>query len=165
MKTFLEKFKASLALDRGGKFSSASRSAEAQRFAESLRVMDGDLRKASESEAPPENLHASVMRALRRADTEIVSSTRTALAWRVALGLFVLVAGMEVFWLLNQNGAKATAGLPANEIAPLVAAAIDQGRTLAQAAPQVALEPLAGEMELLNRDFQNAVTFLAASMP
>lgn len=165
MKTLLEKFRASLALDRGGKQLPVSGSAEAERFEDSLRAMKGDLRKAAASGAVPDNLHTSVMRAVRCADSENVSAMKISLAWRVALGLFLVIAGVGVFWSVNRHDGNATTGLPATELAPSFAAALDQGHTLAQSAPQVALEPLAGEMELLNRDFQNAVTFLAASLP
>jgi len=47
----------------------------------------------------------------------------------------------------------------------MLAVAMEQGRELTQMAPDVALAPLMGEMELLNRDVQTAVNLVVATMP
>jgi hypothetical protein len=47
----------------------------------------------------------------------------------------------------------------------IAATALEQGHDIAQKSPEVVLAPLAQEMSNLDRDFQNAVAFLAASIP
>ena len=77
----------------------------------------------------------------------------------------VLAVGAGVFWSVNPPARNVGAGLPTAETSPSLAAAFDRGHELTQAAPEAVLGPLAGEMELLNRDFQKAMSFLAANMP
>ena len=51
------------------------------------------------------------------------------------------------------------------EVQPLIALTLDQGRELTQNVPDVAFAPLVGEMKLLNRDVQSAVSLVVATMP
>lgn len=164
MKTFLKKFKASLALDReeqrpGRPISDASLPHEA-----SWRALDARLRGSQTRGEVPSDLHGAIMRAVRVSAKE-TSPAPTPLLWpRLATAALIMMGFAAAFWALNQSPVKVpdatSTGMP-----PSLAAAMEQGHVLTQAAPEAALRPLSGELELLRGDLQNAVNFVVASVP
>lgn len=160
MKTWFKKFRASVRLDRGKAPRESAETGEVRRFEDLLRTMDRELRSIRADEAAPAGLHAAIMRAVATAGREEASSATGLWLRRIAAGAFVLAAGCVVFWFVNRPAPNGNLESP-----PSFAAAFERGQELTQAAPQAVLEPLAGEMELLHRDLQHAVTFLADSMP
>jgi len=164
MRTWLAEFRISMALDAGeprrrklrcGK----SASDEINRSVESLYSVDHRLKAAQPTKPVPAALHASVMRAVRAAAAESQEPQRTPSILRrlPAPGLAMLVL-CGLWWSLNQ---------PRHEppSLPDAATALEQSHQIAQMAPDGVLAPLTQEMNNLNRDFQNAVEFLAASVP
>lgn len=165
MKTLIEKLRASFAWDRGDKLRKPCETPAAQQFEESLRALDHELRESRVNAIVPSGLHASVMRAVQTAGRETEPAAKL-VGWRpLAATALVLAVGIGGFWSVNRPTSEVAHGLPAVETPPSFAVAFDRGHELTQAAPRAVLEPLSGEMELLNRDFQNAVKFLAANMP
>ncbi len=166
MKVLFNKFKASTRFDQEAKSGRNSRHEELQQFEKSLLEMDRELSAFRSNAALPKNLHSSIMTAIRASDTEVEASA-TGLFWLKLAGAslaFAAVVGL-LFWLTDQSSLKDKASLPPPVIAASLASGFDEGHELTQVAPKAALEPLSGEMELLERDFRNAVTFLVASMP
>jgi anti-sigma factor RsiW len=163
MKTLFDKLKASLDLDRGGKLQKPCKTAE--RLKESLRAMDHELRQSRTNTFVPTGLHTSIMRAVQKSRRESEPAPPGLLWRRLAATALVLAVGAGLFWSVNRPARNVEAGSPIVETAPSFAAAFDRGHELTQAVPEAVLGPLAGEMELLNRDFQKAMSFLAANMP
>lgn len=87
------------------------------------------------------------------------------LFWRLAGTAALVAAGATLFWMTSQSPYKVAEAPPPTETSLSFAVVFDQSHALTQAAPKVMLEPLSGEMELLDHDFRAAVTFLADSMP
>jgi len=165
MRKWLAKFRTSLALDSRVPGREKLQQAQNRRDdvvcgEEALRALDQRLRATQPTTPVPAALHASVMRAVRTAAAQerrrAPGITRW-LRWLPAPALAMLVV-MGLWMLLNR---------PANEAPSLpdAATALEQSRQLAQMAPDVVLSPLTQEMNNLNRDLQNAVEFLAASVP
>jgi len=165
MKTLFKKFDASNALDRGDTPRKPGEPGEVRRFEESLHAMDCHLRESCADDDVPPGLHASVMRAVRTLNMESEPAPSTFLARRLAVAALVLAVGVGVFWSLNQVNVGVTDGASSTSTPPSFAAAFEQGHELTQAAPNAVLGPLSGEWELLNGDFQNALNFVAASVP
>ncbi len=165
MKTLIEQLRASFALDQGGRPGPLHEMEPARQFEESLRAMDHELRKARAHPVVPPDLHASVMRAVQTSRREAEPAVTVFWLWRLAATALVLAIGVGVFWLENRPAIHVAEGVPTTETPPSFAVAFDRGHELTQAAPRAVLKPLAGEMELLDRDFQNAMSFLAANMP
>lgn len=165
MKTLFKKFRASSALDRGAKPRKQCESLEARRFEESLRAMDLKLRESRAAKNVPPGLHDSVMRAVRTSSTESEPAPTAFLLRRLAVAALVLAVMGGVFWSLNRVPAKMADAASSTKAPPSFAAAFEQGHELTQAAPKAVLGPLSGEWELLNVDFQNAINFVAASVP
>lgn len=166
MKALFQKFRASTRFDQEFKPSRNSRHEDIQRFEKSLLVMDHEL-SASRSNTPlPTNLHSTIMRAVRASDRQD-EMVAPGFFWRQFAGgslALAVVVGL-LFWLTDQSSLKDKATLPPPVIAASIASGFNEGHELTQVAPRAALQPLSGEMELLGRDFRNAVTFLVASMP
>jgi hypothetical protein len=163
MRTWLAKFRISTALDsnvpRREKLPRAQVDCDdVRRYEESLHSLDRRLMAAQPAKPVPAALHASVMRAVRSAaESQERQSARWGLRWLPVPALAMLVI-CGLWWSLNQ---------PRHEPPSLTAAAtvLAQGHELAQKTPDVVLAPLSQEMKNLNRDFQNAVDFLVASVP
>jgi len=161
MKMLFKKFRASTALDETGGARQHCDPVKAHRFEESLCEMDRNLRKSREGVELPPGLHASIMRAVGKSGEES-ELLLTALLWRrVAVAALVLAVGAMVVWSVNRPTTKVDLRVSP----PSLTAAIEQGQQLTQAAPNAVLGPLSGEMDLLNRDLQNAMNFVAASVP
>ncbi len=163
MKTWLTKFRTSTALDSGAP--SRKRLPRAQsdrddirRFGESIHSLDRRLKATQPTTPVPHSLHASVMRAVHAAaESQERKSAPWVLRWLPAPA-FALLAVFGLWWSLSPSP---------QEPQPLTVAtaALEQSHALTQSAPAAVLAPLAQEMEYLNRDFQNAVEFLVASVP
>ena len=165
MKTLFNKFRASVELDRGGKPEAAGPSGEVGPFAESLQAMDGNLRMSRGGTAIPPGLHTSIMRAVRTSGRERGPAEVVWLFRPIAVAVLMLMIGFGAVWFANRAPVK-VADVPAiAEARPSFAAAFEQGRELTQTAPGTVLGPLSGEMDLLNRDLQNALNFVAANVP
>lgn len=164
MKTFFEKLKASFALDRGGNATPPGETKEVRQFEASLRAMDHDLRASRAPGVVPTDLHAAVMRAVQQSRRETEPGVPVFWWWRLAATALVLAVGLGGVWFGPRPATPVADGLP-EEMPPSFAVAFDRGHELTQAAPKAVLAPLAGEMDLLNRDIQNAVNFLAANVP
>jgi len=164
MKTWIAKLRISLALDCTEPPAKQVRKARSgcddiRRFEESIGSLDRRLKAAPPTDPIPAALHASVMRAVRAASTKS-QEQRPAwwfLRWLPAPALALLV-GLVAWWSLNRSPHEP----PSLAVA---ATALAQSHDIAQKAPEVVLAPLALEMNNLNRDFQNAVEFLVASVP
>lgn len=165
MKTLFEKFKVSNALDQGGESSADCEMGEAGRFEQSLSLIDCDLRASRAGNDVPPNLHATVMRAVRVAGVE-EEPVQAVVLWRrlAAVGL-VLVVGAAALWLVNRPSVNEAGGMSSTMPSASFTTALQQGHELTQAAPGTVLGPLSGELDLLNRDVQNALNFVAASVP
>jgi hypothetical protein len=166
MKALFKKFKASTRFDQEAKSGRNSRHEELQRFEKSLLKMDRELSASRSNTSLPTHLHSSIMGAVRASDRqdEMVAS---GFFWRQFAGVslaFVAIIGL-LFWLTDHSSLKDKAAPLSPVIAASIASGLNEGHELTHVAPRAALEPLSGEMELLGRDFRNAVTFLVASMP
>jgi len=159
MKTFFEKFKASMALDR-----ERQSAGENQPVENSLRALDEKLRESRGVENVPSGLHGDIMRAVRTSVKESEPAPVAGLWPRIAVAAVVLAICVGAVWSLNRAPAKVTETAPAAEATSLVAA-IEQGHALTQGAPEAALEPLSGELEKFNSDLRKAVDFVVASVP
>lgn len=165
MNTLFEKLRASFALDRGGKPRNSCETDAARRFEESVCALDHELRESRTNADVPNGLHASIMRAVQKSSVETEPAANEFWLRRLATIALVLTIGVGVFWSVNRPSINGVDGLLSAEAPPSFAVAFDRGHELTQAAPKAVLGPLSGEMELLNRDFQNAMNFLAANMP
>ncbi|NOS71621.1 MAG: hypothetical protein HOP33_17060 [Verrucomicrobia bacterium] len=166
MKALFKKFKASTGFDRGFKPRKDCEEDDMQRFEKSLLEMDRELRASRSNTLLPTNLHSSIMTAVRASDRqdEVVAP---GFFWRQFAGVslaFVAIIGL-FFWLTDQSSLKDKATQFPPVITASITSGLNEGHELAEVAPKAALEPLSSEMELLGRDFRNAVTFLVASMP
>jgi hypothetical protein len=131
-----------------------------------MRALDGRLRTARSGESVPPTLHASIMRAVRTPRSQRLSLREHVLRWLPVPALaLLLVTG--VWWASSRAGREAVTSDLAILSRPLpgVGSAWDEGRELTQTATFAVMAPLSGEMELLNRDLQRAVAFLADSLP
>jgi hypothetical protein len=163
MRTWLAKFRISTALDtgeltRGKRTRGRSAPAEINRSEESMHLLDRRLKAARPTAPVPAALHASVMRAVRAA--AVAQERRRApwvFRWLPAPALAVLV--VLGLWRSLDRSTQESPSLAA------AATALAQSHEIAQKAPDEVMAPLAQEMNNLNRDFQNAVEFLAASVP
>ena len=163
MRTWLAKFRVSTALD-----SSAPGREElprtrvdcddVRRCKESLHSLDRRFKNARPEKPVPAALHASVMRAVRdAAESQERERAPSIMRWLPAPALAMLV--VIGLWRLMSRPPYEPPSLPD------AAAALEQSHQIAQKAPDAMLAPLTQEMNNLNRDFQNAVEFLAASVP
>ena len=163
MRKWLAEFRISTTLDAGearqGKPPrDRSASDEVHRAEESMRSLDRRLKAAQPKRPVPAALHAVVMRAVRAAaESQGRQRAGWSLRWLPAPALALLV-GLGLWWSLRQ---------PPQESPSFAAAttALAQSREIALKAPDAVLAPLTQEMNNLNRDLQNAVEFLAASVP
>ena len=166
MRALFKKFKASARFDLKVNLRKDCKADDVQRFEKSLLAMDRELSSSRSNTPLPTNLHSSIMRAVRASDPQGEANV-AGLFWPKLAGAsfaFAAVVGL-LFWLTDQSSLKDKASLPPPVIAASLASGFYEGHELTQVAPKAALEPLSGEMELLERDFRNAVTFLVASMP
>lgn len=163
MKTWLAKFRISMELDSDTPQPEKLPCAESERedirrCEESMQSLDRSLKVVQPTQPIPTALHASVMRAVRAvAKPQERQFAPPVLHWLPAPAL-ALLAVFGLWWFLNR---------PPHEPQSLRAAtaALEQSHEMTQKAPAAVLAPLAQEMNNLNRDFQNAVEFLAASVP
>ena len=163
MKTWLAKFRISTALDSSAPGREELRRArvdgdEIRRCKESLHSLDRRFKNAPPKQPVPASLHASVMRAVRAAaeSTERRRAARV-MRWLPAPALATLVV-IGLWTLMSRRPLDPSSLTDA-------ATALEQSHQIAQKAPKMVLAPLTQEMNNLNRDFQSAVEFLAASMP
>jgi hypothetical protein len=147
MRTWLAKLKIRAALD-----------SDMARREVSMDSLDRRLKMTQPAEPVPATLHTSIMREVCAAAS---AQRRNAVSglWRwlpvPALGVLAIVV---FWWALNP---------PHHEPQSLTVAtaALTQSQAITQTAPGAVLAPLSQEMEYLNRDFQSALEFLAASVP
>lgn len=163
MKTWLAKFRISMELDSDTPQPEKLPCAESERedirrCEESMQSLDRSLKVVQPTQPIPTALHASVMRAVRAvAKPQERQSASWVLRWLPApLVAVLLVIGL--WWTWSQS-------LPESPSLAAATAALEQSHEMTQKAPAAVLAPLAQEMNNLNRDFQNAVEFLAASVP
>ena len=165
MKTFLKKFKASLALDRHEQCPGRATSEASRPDEECLRALDARLRSSRTGGEAPPDLHGAIMRAVRASAKENLPAP-TPLLWpRLATAALIMMGFAGVFWALNRSPVNVPEAFSSTGGPPSLAAAMEQGHVLAQATPEAALRPLSGELELLRGDLQNAVNFVVASVP
>ena len=163
MRTWLAKFRTSLALDssvpRREKLTRAqNRRDDITHEEDSLLALDQRLKATRPTTPVPAALHASLMCSVRAAaEAQERQRAPGILRWLPAPALALLVA-CGLWWSLNRSPQDSPS-------LTFAATALEQGHEIAQKSPEVVLAPLAQEMDNLNRDFQNAVAFLAASMP
>ena len=170
MKTWLTKLKISHALDQRKPLPPAAqqavaRSTDLRQFAENVLAVDRALTKTIPASAP-ENLHAGIMRAVRRAEP-----TRDN-GWKIWRARLVPASAMVLLLLLALFGTIRSTSPPPGAAAPdkaaslaLASATLDAGSALVRAAPEAALDPLATEMRRLDRDLINAQNYLLAAVP
>ena len=162
MRKWLAKFRISAGLDadepqRGQRPHGKSPSAEINQYEGSMNSLERRLKATHPTTPVPVALHASVMRAVRSAaESQERPSARWVLRWLPAPALAMLV--VFGLWLLSRSPHESP-----SLTAPAIA--LEQGQEMAQKAPGVVLAPLSQEMNNLNRDFQNAVELLVASVP
>lgn len=162
MKTWINKFKTSLAMDRE---SQPHPKSDARRFEEPFGAMECELRGPQTKLTPPVNLHAGIMRAIRQTRPAKEFAVTGILIRRLAGATIALAAGFTLFWMTNQSSLEVARTPPSAETSLSFATAFDEGHALTQTAPKAMLEPLSGEMDQLDHDFRAAVNFLAASVP
>ena len=163
MKTWLARFRASVELDAGDsqrqKPWDESKPEETDQGVGSMRALDRQLRAAQPTSPVPTALHASVMRAVRAAtDSQERQSAPRVLRWLWAPAALAVLVAFDL-WLSSSRSPHESPSMT------VAAIALEQGQEMAQKAPEVVLAPLSQEMNNLNRDFQNAVDFLVASVP
>jgi hypothetical protein len=159
MKSWLAGFRTSVALDAGELRHSPGDSEEINCCEEDIRSIDRRLKATQPATPVPTRLHTSVMRAVRSsaAESNVRQASRWSWRWLPAPALAMLVI----------CGLWSSLRSPRPEPTSLAAAStvLAQGNELAQKTGEVVLAPLSQEMNNLNRDFQNAVDFLVASVP
>lgn len=160
MKTFLTKLKSSLRLDRARSQSPVERVHMDEHFSS----LDRRLREGQPADPMTPDLHASIMQAVRGADREQRRPAQPRV-WRWATAsVAVLVVGLAVWWSASRPAGTVEQALQI-DVQPMIIGALGQGREFTEKAPDVALSPLVGEMELLNRDVQSAVSLVVATVP
>ncbi len=166
MKALFKKLKASTRFDLEGKSRRDCEADDVQQFEKSLLEMDRELSASRSNASLPTHLHSSIMRAVRASDKQVEVDEAEIFRPKLAGAsiAFAVVVGL-LFWVTDQPSLKDKAAPLSPVIAASIASGLNEGHELTQVAPRAALEPLSGEMELLGRDFRNAVTFLVASMP
>jgi hypothetical protein len=171
MKSWLMKFKISNALDKRQPPSPAVERAtvesdELRRFAGNCRAVEHALKTQLTRPEESQELHDSIMRAVRNAQPERVPVER--LTWpswipAASLGLVIFLALLFASQLLPGSHGKLQ---PANS--PSLAAAgsaIELGGNLVHEAPDIVMAPLSEEMRKLDDNLAAAKTFLLASLP
>ena len=171
MKSWLMKFKISNALNERRPLPPAveralTESDELRRFAGNCRDLEHALKTQLTRPEESQELHDSIMRAVRNAQPERVPVERfTWPRWIpvASLGLVILLALLFASQLLPGTHRKLP---PANS--PSLAAAgsaIELGGNLVHEAPDIVMAPLSEEMRKLDDNLAAAKTFLLASLP
>jgi hypothetical protein len=160
MRNWFAGFRISTALDSGtsGKELLRNQRDEIRRYEVSMQSLDRRLKAARPAQPVPDTLHASIMRGVcAAADARERQAAPRILSWLPAPAL-ALLTGLAVWWSVTR---------PPHDSPSLAAAtsALEQSHEITQNAPAAVLAPLSQEMEYLNRDFQNAMEFLIASVP
>ena len=160
MKTFLTKLKSSLRLDRARSQSPVER----LRVDDSFALLDRRLRELQPADPITQDLHSSIMQAVRVVD-RVQHRPAHPWVWRWAMAsVAVLVMGIGAWWSRPRPAGTVEQALQI-DVQPMIVGALGQGREFTEKAPDVALSPLVGEMELLNRDVQSAVSLVVATVP
>lgn len=163
MKTWLAKLRVSSELDLSelSRTQCAIVGAEAEevrRFAVSVKSLDRRLKAERVRPEVPPGLHASIMRAVRKASTpERREMAPWVVRWLPASGV-ALLAAIGLWWHASQPVTVIPVAVPQASVVELPPSA-------PQRASSAILAPLSQEMEYLKRDFEGAVRFLAATVP
>jgi hypothetical protein len=163
MKAWLAKLRVSTELDSSevSRTQSSIVGAEAEevgRFAASVKSLDRRLKAERVLSEVPSDLHASIMRAVRKALTpERRELSPWLLRWLPASGV-ALLAAIGLWWHTSQP-------VTVEPVAAPLASVVELPPSAPQRASSAILSPLSQEMEYLKRDFEGAVRFLAASVP
>ncbi len=165
MKTWFAKLRISTAIDSGKSLPpplqrQIAQSEVLKRFHQDVRRLDQTLRDTGSpiGEAPA-NLHASIMSAVRHQATASHSkSVLSMLRWLPAPALAVLLiwAIVHLFHTASDPGAETFAS---------TISSLNRGMEMAQTTPQDFMAPLSDELQRLNRDVEEAKSFLMASLP
>jgi hypothetical protein len=156
MKTWLTKLRSSFALDREGRGVAGS--------PPHFQRLDERLRAARPAEVPAPQLHGAILRAVRAAGRERPPVPIPIWRWAAAGGVALVILG-AAWMVVNRTSNRPVSVASQTAVVPMLATALDQGRALAGKAPEAALAPLSGEMELLHRDLAAAFNAVVASMP
>ena len=175
MKTLYSKFKISAALDESKPHAAQpgdAESSEVRRFGESLRPLDQQLRDSRPHDEVPEELHASVMRAVRQAAHERTTEVEQQgvpwfrPAWLAAPALALLA--VAAVWWVSQKQTPDQPMVAAVSVQPSIIGVTEllgASEHAVEKVAAVAMSPLSAEVELLKQDLQNAREFLLASLP
>lgn len=163
MKTWLAKLRVSTELDssevsRTPSLIMSAETEEVRRFAASVKSLDCRLKAERVLSEVPSDLHASIMRAVRKASTpERRELSPWVRRWLPASGV-ALLAAIGLWWHSPQP-------VTVKPVADPLAVVVKLPPSAPQRASSAILSPLSQEMEYLKRDFEGAVRFLAASAP
>ena len=134
------------------------------RFEASLQSLDCRLKSAPVPESVPAGLHSATMRALRTSTKQEEPSVWNQWRWLTAPAAALLI-GVAIWKFSSQPPVGTNVPKAQPQSLAAATAALDQGRELTQKAPALALAPLSTELDLLNRDLENALNFVMASVP
>jgi len=158
MKTWIEKFKISAALDQppaGESKAPASGTKAPAEFAEQMTALDRALRSGPPAPVPYPGLHESIMAAVRDCRAEVGPARAAGWRWGLAGALTCLL--MLGGWGAWHRVASRLAPAPFRN-----AASVEEQ---VAALPAKVLSPLSQEWQALNLDLEKTAEFLLASVP
>lgn len=162
MKIFWQKLGSSFALDREPTARGDVKGGREEGTGNGFASLDQRLRASRPAGLANANLHSGIMRAVR---AQVGGRPKSApfdwMGWAAATACLLLL-GLGV-WKANRPATVDQAAAELRE--PTFSVALDQGMRFTQQAPEVALAPLVGELELLNRDARAALDHVVATLP
>jgi hypothetical protein len=141
-------------------------SGELQRFARSAVSLERVLKQEQPDIAAPAFLHAKIMRAVRAAGQPAPRRSWVGgFRWLPAPAVAVAVV-LGVWHVTHPVPEKALSSVAAGKYSLEAAAvALDYSAQMTRRMPSAAVAPLSDELQRVNRDLNNTVDFIVASLP
>jgi hypothetical protein len=162
MKTWLAKFRISVALDAGQPWPESLRRAVAAdpalaRFAQRTEILGRALRLAPPPVEPA--LRDSIMRAVRAAARAEPSRRAPVSVWRAATAAVAAVA-VVCLWTAHHHPAP-----PGRQSLDGAVAVLEIGEQIPGAMPSLVMSPLSNEWDRMDRNLRDTTQVLLASFP
>ncbi|HZM04443.1 MAG TPA: hypothetical protein VFC44_15680 [Candidatus Saccharimonadales bacterium] len=134
-----------------------------------LADLDDQLKNAQPQNAPPDDLHESIMRRVRSAARKMDTRTaRSSRRWRWLTAPGLVLVGLLGLWLGSPEKNSPAPALSSDESARSLVASgsvIEMTHSIIQNAPATALAPMEREIALLRNDGRRAMSLALSSLP